>query len=731
MQKTFNIEGMHCAGCVASVEKSLKSIAGIDNAIVNLALKNVTVSMQDEVSISKLKSVLDKTSYSLVEDSTEDLSLRQNRETLEWKSRFIQTSVLGIPLLIYSMIEMFFIPGNPHLISILFQFLLVTPIMLISRLYYIHGVKALIYKSPNMYSLVAIGTGAAYIYSIITAVNLIFELNIAGFEKLYFESAGVILLFITMGRWMEAKAKGKTTEALASLLEGAPKSGLVKRDGRWQIINVDEIIVGDQIKIKPGSQIPIDGIVIEGESHIDESAITGESSPVRKEINDPVTAATINTSGALVIKAQKVGAETMYSRIIEMVKEAQGTRAPIQAQADKIASIFVPLVMLLAVLGFISWLAVGQSLVFAMNILISVLIIACPCALGLATPTAMVVGTGIGARLGIHFKSAETLERMSRISTIVFDKTGTLTTGKSTVTNIDPGHDKSFFLSILYSLESQSEHHIAQTIISYLSSQNVKTLQVDAFEAVSGFGIHGIIEGKLTQTGSLKYLEKEGIEIPEKAMKCDEKYKMQGNTVVHTAYDSQWLGLITVSDKIRVETEQVIYDLQKRNIETWMITGDHAKTAEIVGSTIGIKNIMSEILPEDKSKKVNELRNKGKIVAMVGDGINDAPALAIADVGISISTGTDVAIETADLILMRPDLTGVKKSLVLSKAVVGKIQQNLFWAFFYNIVGIPIALGLLYPFTGYLLNPIIAGGAMAFSSVSVVSNTLMLKRKRF
>jgi Cu+-exporting ATPase len=629
------------------------------------------------------------------------------------------------------MIEMFFIPGNPHLISILFQFLLVTPIMLISRLYYIHGIKALIYKSPNMYSLVAIGTGAAYIYSIITSVNLIFDLNIAGFEKLYFESAGVILLFITMGRWMEAKAKGKTTEALASLLEGAPKSGLVKRDGKWQIINVDEIIVGDQIKIKPGSQIPVDGIVVEGESHIDESAITGESSPVRKGINDPVTAATINTSGALVIKARKVGAETMYSRIIEMVKEAQGTRAPIQAQADKIASIFVPLVMLLAVLGFISWLAVGQSLVFAMNILISVLIIACPCALGLATPTAMVVGTGIGARLGIHFKSAETLERMSRVSTIVFDKTGTLTTGKSTVTHVDAGHDKSFFFSILYSLESQSEHHIGQTIVSYLSTHNVKTLHVDAFEAVSGFGIHGIIDGKLTQTGSLKYLEKEGIEIPEKAMKCDEKYKMQGNTVVHTAYDSQWLGLITVSDKIRVETEQVIYDLQKRNFETWMITGDHAKTAEIVGSTIGIKNIMSEILPEDKSKKVNELRNQGKIVAMVGDGINDAPALAIADVGISISTGTDVAIETADLILMRPDLTGVKKSLVLSKAVVGKIQQNLFWAFFYNIVGIPSALGLLYPFTGYLLNPVIAGAAMAFSSVSVVSNTLMLKRKRF
>lgn len=731
MQKTFIIEGMHCAGCVASVEKSLKSIAGIDNAVVNLALKNVVVSMQDEVSFSKLKSGLDKTSYSLVENSSEDLSQRQNRETMEWKLRFIQTSVLGIPLLIYSMIEMVFIPGNPHYISILFQFLLVTPIMLISRLYYIHGIKAIIYKSPNMYSLVAIGTGAAYIYSIITAINLIFNLNIIGFEKLYFESAGVILLFITMGRWMEAKAKGKTTEALASLLEGAPKSGLVKRDGKWLTISVDEIIVGDQIKIKPGSQIPVDGIVIEGESHIDESAITGESLPVRKEINDPVTAATINTTGALVIKARKVGKETMYSRIIEMVKEAQGTRAPIQAQADKIASIFVPMVIIVAVLGFISWLAVGQSLVFAMNILISVLIIACPCALGLATPTAMVVGTGIGARLGIHFKSAETLERMSRVSTIVFDKTGTLTTGKSTLTNIKPGQDKSFFLSILYSLESQSEHHIAQTIISYLSTHNVKTLPVDAFEAVSGFGVHGIIEGKLTQTGSLKYLEKEGIEIPEEAMKCDEKYKLQGNTVIHTAYDSEWLGLITVSDKIRVETEQVIYDLKKRNIETWMITGDHAKTAEIVGKTIGINNIMSEILPEDKSQKVKELREQGKIVAMVGDGINDAPALAIADVGISISTGTDVAIETADLILMRPDLTGVKKSLALSKAVVGKIQQNLFWAFFYNIVGIPIALGLLYPFTGYLLNPVIAGAAMAFSSVSVVSNTLMLKRKRF
>ncbi len=738
MKTTYFIEGMHCAACVSNVEKVLKRVKGVKDVSVNLTLKSATIDTQTPLPPKLLKKSLNKAGYSLVENTKENLTQRQSRETARWKKRFYSMAILGIPLFVFAMWEMFSTPGAPGKNSILFQFILTTPIVLIGNEYFRHGLKSLLFKSPNMNSLVALGTGSAYIYSIISSVNLLFGLEINGFERLYFESAGVILLFITLGRWLEAKAKGRTTEALTALLDSAPKTGWVKRNDVWTEIPVGEIQVGDQIQIKPGSQIPVDGMVVEGSSYVDESAITGESVPVKKKNGDQVTGATINTSGHFIMEAQKVGSETLFARIVQMVREAQGSKAPIQALADKIASVFVPVVLSLALIGTAYWLIVGEPLVFAINIFVSVLIIACPCALGLATPTAMVVGTGIGANLGIHFKSAEDLERMAKVNTIIFDKTGTLTTGRSSVTNIEHAGDIRLFQKVLFSLESLSEHHIASTIVTYLEGESISFYPVDSFKAVSGLGIFGKIKGipdghtgKPAHTGSLAYLKRENITLPDSAVECDSKYKNQGKTVIHAALDGAWLGLIAVSDEIRGETEQVVFDLQKHGHEIWMITGDNEKTAEIVGQTIGIQNIMSEILPADKSKKVNELKAQGRIVAMVGDGVNDAPALATADVGISISTGTDVAIETADVVLIRPDLTGVKNALAISRAVVKKIRQNLFWAFFYNIVGIPIAMGILYPFTGHLMNPMLAGAAMAFSSVSVITNTLLLKKRRF
>ncbi len=731
MKTTYFIEGMHCAACVSNVEKALKRIKGVKNATVNLTMKSATIETPVPVPVKLLQKNLRKAGYAIIENSGENLTQRQSRETSEWRKRFLAMAILGIPLLIYAMWNMFSQPGPPPKHSILIQFFLTTPIIFIGAEYYRNGLKSLFYKSPNMNSLVALGTGSAYFYSILSSLNLWYNLNIAGFEKLYFESAGVILLFITLGRWLEAKAKGRTTEVLTALLDSAPKTGWVKRGGEWMEISVGDIIEGDQIQIKPGSQIPVDGTVIDGKSYVDESSITGESAPVEKKKGDPVTGATMNTSGNFIMVAEKVGDETLYARIIQMVQEAQGSKAPIQTLADKVASIFVPVVLALAIIGAAFWLIRGEPMVFAMNIFISVLIIACPCALGLATPTAMVVGTGIGADLGIHFKSAEDLERMSTVNTIIFDKTGTLTTGRSSVTNIEHAGNVGEFQKVLFSLESHSEHHIASTIISYLEGSGVSFYPVDSFSAILGLGISGKIKGKPALAGSLSYLIRENITIPEEATECDTKFKNQGKTVIHAAIDNAWLGLVAVSDEIRGETEQVVFDLQKRSIEIWMITGDNEKTAQIVGQTIGIHNIMSEILPEDKSKKVNDLKLQGKIVAMVGDGVNDAPALATADVGISISSGTDVAIETADIVLIRPDLTGVNIALALSRAVVKKIRQNLFWAFFYNILGIPIAMGVLYPFTGHLMNPMLAGAAMAFSSVSVISNTLLLKEKRF
>ncbi|MBC8214810.1 MAG: copper-translocating P-type ATPase [Candidatus Marinimicrobia bacterium] len=732
IKKTFRIDGMHCAGCVANVEKTLNSVNGIIDASANLTLENVSIEYSDKNAINSAVSAIEHIGFQLILDKKDiPPAEKKQKEISQWKTKFLQMAVFGIPLLFFAMWEMVFQGIVSKNTSIIIQFPLATVLVFLGRNYYVIGFKSLLRLVPNMDSLIALGTSAAYLYSIISSINLIGEFGISGFEKLYFESAGVILLFITLGRFLEAKAKGKTTEALSKLFETAPKTGWINNNSDWIEIPVEEIKIGDTIMVKPGGQIPVDGTVIEGLSFVDESAITGESNPVKKEKNDKVIGATINTSGMIIFVAEKVGSDTVFSNIIKLVKEAQSSKAPIQTLADKIAGIFVPIVLLLAVISSVGWLALGQPLVFSLNIFVSVLIIACPCALGLATPTAVVVGMGLSAQNGIHFKSAESLQYLSKTGIVVFDKTGTLTKGEIVITDIKTSIDKKEFYSLLYSIEIPSEHHLGKAIVNHISKgEEFDEYSVNSFKAILGKGVKGIINNSEIIVGNLTFINETINQLSDDILDLDDRLKNQGKTVIHIASNDEWLGLVGLSDEIRIEAEQTIYELQKNGVDLWMITGDNHKTAEHVGKTIGIKNILSEILPNEKSTQITQLKKNGNLVAMVGDGINDAPALASANIGIALSSGTDVAIETADIVLMRSDLSLVKGAMKISKKVVSKIKQNLFWAFIYNVVGIPVAMGILYPINGYLLNPMIAGIAMAFSSVSVVSNTLLLKRMK-
>jgi len=726
--KTYRVEGMHCAGCVASVEKSLNSIDGVQSAMVNLHLENVRINFERELPFTQLRDELQTAGYTLVDEPPKDLSAQKEKDIADWQKRFLWTGLLGTPLLIFAMWEM--MAGTEiGWESILLQFCLASPIIFISRQFYINGFTALSHRNPNMNSLVALGTGAAILYSLISSVNILFQLGITGFEKLYFESAGVILVFITMGRFLEARAKYQTTRALLELFDKAPKMGFLKRGDQWVEVPVSEIHQSDKVMIKPGGQIPVDGIVIEGSSFVNESAITGEPIPVEKVEGDNLTGATINTSGVLIMEAQQVGEDTIFSRIIQLVEQAQNSKAPIQSLADKVAAVFVPVVLILAILSFVGWLLIGQSLVFAFNIFISVLIIACPCALGLATPTAMVVGTGLAAKMGIHFKSAEALQNLSEITTVFFDKTGTLTLGKPKVVEFKTDITENEFIMNLASLEKGSEHPLADAIINLAESRDIQTSDCQNFQAVSGKGIQGDVNGKEIQAGTLKWLNTLGVQLPNTQNNILGEWEQNGYTVIHVASGGEWIGMTAISDTLRENSKSVIQELIHGGVTTHLLTGDRKETGEYIAQKIGIENVHAELLPQDKAEKISEIQQSNTKVAMVGDGINDAPALAMADVGISIGSGTDIALETSDVVLMRDDLTSVINALRLSKRVVNKIKQNLFWAFAYNVIGIPIAMGLLYPFSGYLLNPMLAGAAMAFSSVSVVGNTLLLRNK--
>ena len=717
---------MHCAGCVVSVEKALLDLEGVHSVSVNLSLENVKLATDSGLTFEILQDAVQSSGYTLVEETAEEFSERKVEEIYTWRQRLIYSSVLGIPLLIIAMGEMM----QSKALSmdvILIQLILTTPIMILSRHFYINGFTALLHKNPNMNSLVALGTGAAFIYSLISSVNLMYEMGIVGFDKLYFESAGIILVFITLGRYLETRARSRTTQALLELYNQAPRTGWVKKKGNWREVSITEIAEGDEVMIKPGGQIPVDGVVIDGVSFVNESALTGEALAVEKQVGDMLIGASMNTSGILIMKAEKVGKETIFSRIIQLVEDTQNTKAPIQSLADRVAAVFVPVVLALALISFVGWLIAGKPLAFAMNILITVLIIACPCALGLATPTAVAVGTGRGARWGIHYKSAEALQKLNNITTVVFDKTGTLTLGKPRVVDFLSADKDKEFIYYLASLEQGSEHPLSESVMNLASIQKIKPGRCTNLEVLPGKGIQGQVDGKQVLAGSFNWISGSGIPISNDISEKIQVWEAEGKTIIHTAVENSWIGMAGISDTVREKSIDVVKDFQQNSMQVCLLTGDRKAPAEYLANKVGIKKVYSEVLPEEKAMVIEELQNRGNSVVMIGDGINDAPALSKADVGIALGSGTDIAMEISDVVILRNDLHLVFIAWKLSQAVIRKIKQNLFFAFAYNMIGIPIAMGVLYPFNGYLLNPMIAGMAMAFSSVSVVVNTLKMK----
>ena len=694
----FDIQGMTCSSCSTHVERAVKKLGGINNVNVNLLSNNMIVEYDEEKTNNEtiIKSVIDA-GYGASLSNNEKVAKKSknNNELKSMKKRLIISIICLIPLMYMSMSNKFFV----------LQILLLIPIIILNRNYFLVGFKRLFKRSPNMDSLIAIGSTAAILYG-------------------FFESAGMILTLITLGKYLETKSKEKTSDAISKLINLAPKTAIVFRDNKEIEVSVGEIVKDDILLVKPGSSIPVDGVIIEGNSYIDQAAITGESVPVEKGVGDNVISGTINKNGALKIKATKVGEDTTLSQIIKLVEEASNSKAPISRLADKVSGIFVPVVITIAILATIFWLISGQSLEFALSTGIAVLVISCPCALGLATPVAIMVGTGKGAQNGILIKYAESLEMLHLVDTVVLDKTGTITEGKPKVTDII-GQEN--LLQIAGSLEKNSEHPLAEAILERLSKGNIEIIDVKDFNSITGKGVTGIIDRVRYYGGNLKYLEENNIDIQNYVEKSNELLK-QGKTVLYFANNNEIIGIIAVADTMKDTSNQAIQELKKRNIEVAMITGDNKIVAEAIGKELGITKIISDVLPQDKEKEVAKLQKEGRKVAFVGDGINDSPALVKSDVGLAIGSGTDIAIESADIILMKNSLLDVVTATDLSKAVIRNIKMNLFWAFFYNSIGIPVAAGVLYNSLGIKLNPMIGAAAMSLSSVCVVTNALRLKK---
>jgi len=733
------IEGMSCASCVLKVEKSLKSLPGVIKANVNFGTEKATVTyIPDKVHLSDFKRAVESAGdYRIIEieetDEAETLSRESHYRKL--KRKFIFGAVASTVILIGSMHGT--IPGLKNVSDPLikyFLFILTTPVVIWAGSQFFHGAWATLkHKTADMNTLIAVGTGSAYLYS--TAATFFPGFITQGGIKphIYFDTAAIIITLILLGRLLEARAKGQTSEAIRRLMGLKPKRARVVRDGIEKDIPIEKVVADDIIIVRPGERIPVDGIVIEGQSSVDESMITGESIPVVKKIGDEVVGATINKMGNFKFKASRVGKDTVLAQIIRMVQEAQGSKAPIQRLADKVASIFVPSVIGIALVTFVVWILLGPPPAFTRALLnfIAVLIIACPCALGLATPTAIMVGTGVGAEKGILIKGGETLETAHRITTVIFDKTGTLTHGRPEVTDIVSVSEwnKEKILQWSASAEKGSEHPLGEAVVEAAVNQGIGFLAVKEFEAIPGRGIRAKINGKSILLGNEKLMEEQTIntKIVNKiaaSLAEDEK------SVTILSVNNTVKGVVALADTLKENTAEVVTKLHQMGLETAMLTGDNRRTGEAIGREAGVDNVISELLPGDKAKEIKKLQAHGKIVAMVGDGINDAPALAQAEVGIAIGTGTDVAIEASDITLMRDDLQGIIRAISLSKKTMRTIKQNLFWAFFYNAIGIPIAAGVLYPFFGILLKPVFAAAAMSFSSVSVVSNSLRLKRFR-
>ena len=742
-KQVLSIRGMTCAACAQRVEKTINKLDGITSASVNFATEKATVEYDPQkVRISIIKESVEKAGYEAI-DSPKDFEVDEDRERKKkeiktlW-TKFIISAVFSIPLLYIAMAPMITVvrlpfprgldPMNYPLIYALVEMILVIPVIGVGYKFYTIGYKALFQKSPNMDSLIAIGTTAAVLYSTYNVWQILNGRFVAA-ESLYFETAGVIITLILLGKSLEAVSKGRTSEAIKKLMGLAPKTAMILKDGVEKEIPIDEVEIGDVIVVKPGSKIPVDGTVLQGHTSIDESMLTGESMPVDKKSGDSVYAASINTTGTVQFRAEKIGSDTALAQIIKLVEDAQGSKAPIAQMADIVSGYFVPVVCMIALLSGIAWYIGTRDLEFALTIFISVLVIACPCALGLATPTAIMVGTGKGAENGILIKGGEALETAHKINTIVFDKTGTITEGKPNVTDVltTEGKDTDKLLQITASAEKNSEHPLGQAIVRGAQSKGLKFLEVNHFVSITGRGIQAEIGGQTMLAGNRKLMDEQGISLSPLTVASD-RLAEEGKTPIYIAIEGQLAGIIAVADVVKLSSRLAIESLRKMGIEVAMITGDNKKTADAIAKQVGIDRVLAEVLPQDKSNEVKKLQNEGLKVAMVGDGINDAPALAQADIGIAIGSGTDVAMESADIVLMRSDLMDVPMAINLSKKTIRNIKQNLFWAFGYNVVGIPVAAGVLYLFGGPLLNPIYAAAAMSLSSVSVLLNALRLKR---
>ncbi|AXK49311.1 copper-translocating P-type ATPase [Aliarcobacter trophiarum LMG 25534] len=744
----FDIKGMTCSACSNAVDRAIKKLEGVSEVNVNLLSNSMLVKYDDKVlNDDKIIKRVEDAGYEAILNKVDNIKIEKKDniaedEINELKNRLIVSLIFSIPLFYIAMGHMLNWPlpsiflGEKNSITFAFtQFLLALPIVVINIKYYKVGFKTLLKASPNMDSLIAIGTGAAMLYGVFSIYKIGFALGVDDLNmlhkysmNLYFESAAIVLTLITFGKYLEAKAKGKTSEAINKLIDLAPKKALILRDNIEVEISVEELKLKDIVIVKPGASIPADGVIISGNTSIDESMLTGESLPVSKKVGDRVIGASINKYGSIKFEVTKIGPDTVLSQIIKLVEEASSSKAPISKLADKISSIFVPTVILISVVATITWLILGYDFEFALGIGIAILVISCPCALGLATPTAIMVGTGKGAQNGILIKNAEALEVAEKIDTIVLDKTGTITEGKPRVTDILVNSEISYnkLLQIAYSLEKNSEHPLADAIVKKAEDENIELLKVEEFKAQNGFGIEAKIDDETIFIGNKKLLEKNNI-LLEDFFEKSERLASSGKTPIFISNSKKILGVIAVADVVKATSKRAIEEFYKMNLEVIMLTGDNQKTAKAIADELNIKNFIAEVLPEDKDKVIRKLQEDGKKVAMVGDGINDAPALARADIAIAIGAGTDVAIESANIVLVRNDLLDVVRAIQLSAATLKNIKQNLFWAFIYNIIGIPLAAGVFYSFLGWKLNPMFAGAAMSLSSVSVVLNALRLR----
>lgn len=744
-QTIIPISGMTCASCAKAVERSVGKLDGVQTVDVNFATEKASISyIPEKVKLSEIKEAIKKAGYEPRDaenkNAVDEDKIRKEKEVKSLWIKFIVSAVFAVPLFYIAMGQMIKEPFgplplpqiiNPDINPLnfgLIQLFLTIPIVIAGYKFYTIGTKAILSKSPNMDSLIAIGTGAALSYSLYS-LYLTFNGDMMAIHNMYFESAGLIITLVLLGKFLESVAKGKTSEAIKKLMGLSPKTAIIIKDNKEIEIPIEEVEVGDVIVVKPGSKIPVDGIVVEGHTSVDESMLTGESIPVEKSVGSHVVGASINKNGTIKFKAEKVGSDTAISQIIKLVEDAQGSKAPIAKLADVISGYFVPIVFAIAVIVSIAWFISGKDIEFALSIFIAVLVIACPCALGLATPTAIMVGTGKGAENGILIKGGEALESTHKINTIVFDKTGTITEGKPVVTDIitDGDINKDELLKIAASAEKGSEHPLGEAIVKEGEKKNLSLYNIDKFVAIPGHGIEVEIESKGILLGNKKLMQDRKIAL-RKLEEISDKLAAEGKTPMYIAINNKIAGIIAVADIVKESSAKAIMKLHDMGIEVAMITGDNKKTADAIARQVGIDKVLAEVLPQDKSSEVKKLQSEGRFVAMVGDGINDAPALAQADIGMAIGSGTDVAMESADIVLMKSDLMDVPTAIKLSRSTMRNIKENLFWAFAYNVIGIPIAAGVLYLFGGPLLNPVIAALAMAFSSTSVLLNALRLKR---